>query len=232
MATQGVWNWRTQKLRTWGWCGRGGANPDTLAYDLFLSVTFLLSLFFPVGSIRNMKESKCTCLGIAVMWNSILSLGALTKTFPCVAFFVGAYCCWEKGSLGCGINRWNPGCLRPWPEHWAACPVNRTRFFSPLCLLAQALSSEPCLTRQAALSHWCLCKKLLWLLFCPPSSFFYLSTWAICTVCQQHTLVFVTAHPSGMYKQLWVWSRWGSNAALWFSSHMSLSMAFVYEVTL
>lgn len=129
MATQGVWKLKNSNLRTWRWYGRGDTNPDNLACDLTLSVTFLLFLFFPVGSIRNMKEAKRTCLGVAVMWNPILSLGAPTKTFPCTASFVKG-CCWEKGSLGCGINHWDSGCLHQWPEHRAACPWTWLASFS------------------------------------------------------------------------------------------------------
>lgn len=155
MATQGVWKLKNSKATNLEVVWQGRYKPRQLPCDLFLSVTFLLFLFFPVGSIRSMKEAKCTCLGAAVIWNPIPSLGALTKTFPCAAFFVGANYCWEKGSLGCGINHWASGYLHQWPKYRAACPVNMACVFSPLCLWTLAVKIRAFglhhLSRQAAL---------------------------------------------------------------------------------
>lgn len=102
MATQGVWKLKNSKATNLEVVWQGRYKPRQLPCDLFLSVTFLLFLFFPVGSIRSMKEAKCTCLGAAVIWNPIPSLGTLTKTFPCAAFFMGANYCWEKAALAVG----------------------------------------------------------------------------------------------------------------------------------
>lgn len=99
--------------------GGGGAgvvqNLAKLACDLFLGVAFFLFLFFPVGAIRKMKEAESTCLGVAVMWNPVLSLESLTKTSPCATFLCGNLRLLREGhpqlqdqSLG----------LRPAPCQW------------------------------------------------------------------------------------------------------------------
>lgn len=174
MATQGVWNWRTQRPKTRRWYSQGGTNPDKLACDLFLSATFLLFLFFPVGSIRNMKEAKCTCLGVAAMWNSILSSGALQRVFhvqpslwePTAAERRAAL---AEGSIAgtqaASIRGQSTGLHAQWA--WLASFL--------LCLVAGALSSEPCsacLTRRAAPGHRCLCIQASLIILLPTLIFY------------------------------------------------------------
>lgn len=137
VATQA--EWKVKNFQAGGGEAEEVQNPAKPAWDLFLGVASFLFLFFPVGAIRKMKEAECTCLGVAVMWNPILSLEALAKTSPCTAFLCGDLqllregrpqlqdqsLCWLRGS------GWSA---------WAECPAGMTCFSPPLCL--QTLASQ------------------------------------------------------------------------------------------
>lgn len=129
VATQA--EWKIKNFQAGGGEAEKVQNPAKPAWDLFLGVASFLFLFFPVGAIRKMKEAECTCLGIAVMWNPILSLEALAKTSPCTAFLCGDLQLLREGrpQLQDQSLCWLHG--SGWST-WAECPVGMT-CFSPLC---------------------------------------------------------------------------------------------------